>query len=83
MSDFKRFDMEATTRCGQTFDEFTERPDGEWMLFNDHAAVMNLLRAKLDKVCEAGMHLQRSKVGMSPCEFLLAEALAAAREGEK
>ena len=67
MSDFKRFDMEATTRCGETFDELTERPDGEWMLFNDHAAAMNLIRAKLEAVCEAASANQRAFEEQSEC----------------
>jgi hypothetical protein len=39
--------METACYFGEMFDELVERPDGKWMLFSDHAAAANLLRAEI------------------------------------
>ena len=45
---FKRFNMEVVSRCGTTFDELIEHPNGVWMLFGDHFAAMALARDEIE-----------------------------------
>jgi len=56
---FKRFNMEVVSRCGTTFDELIEHPNGVWMLFGDHFAAMALARDEIELLKAAARVLNR------------------------
>jgi hypothetical protein len=59
----KRYDMRWTTRCGETFEELTPDPTGEWVRYEDVQAFIQTLGVDLVEALQVDMadNLQEGK----------------------
>jgi hypothetical protein len=47
MTQIRRFEMIAVTRCGEGWQELQREPEGDWVPYEDHIAAMDELRTQL------------------------------------
>ena len=50
MSEITRYEMILVTRCGEGWQELQKEPEGDWMLYDDHASEMKKSKDRIQEL---------------------------------